>query len=303
MNRLKSIVSIIATVAATACGTTSGNNNQISAPPSNNQTTETKPNIDEADLSAATGQFLTTINQNDVSLQIIVDKPTEQSADVILVFHGSAETDDKIVQAAQKNLDETKKLIKRNDVMIVSVAYPEEGLMIGDNLKHSEAALLWVKQKAASALNIQLKRIFLLGHSQGGYIVTRLNTLHATDGVIANAPGPLDLKFRCELEETGKILESGNCRRIREAYGSTVDNPNAYSDRSLLSHLSGFKSPILFTQGISDTRIQLKSWPTLKDKVSQCSACAQARFQELEGEHAALFSNPKGQSLLNEFIK
>lgn len=303
MNAIKVITAMLLTLNTIACGTTSGHQNQLLTPSHNDDKPSPSVNIDDADLARATGQFLTTITHNEVSVQLIVDKPDTEVADVIVTFHGTVETDDKIVEAARKTLDETKKLIKRRDVLFVSVAYPEDGLMIGDNLRHSEAALLWVQQKASETLNVKIRRVFLLGHSQGGYIVTRLNAMHSTDGVIANAPGPLDFKLRCELEESGKIPESGNCRRIRDAHGSTTENPSAYSERSLLSHLSGFKSPILFTQGMSDTGIQLKSWPILKDKVNQCNDCAHARFEELKGGHESLFLNPKGASLLNEFIK
>ncbi|MEY2988426.1 MAG: hypothetical protein RJB13_1947, partial [Pseudomonadota bacterium] len=205
MKALKTIATLSAAITMTACGTTSSNDNKISPPVTESEIQPPQTNVEDSELNSATGQFLTTISQDKLNVQLIIDKPAVEAADVILTFHGTVETDDKIIQAAQKTLDETKKLIKRNDILYISVAYPEEGLLMGDNIKHSEAALLWVKQKASSALNIITKRVFLIGHSQGGYIVTRLNTMHPTDGVIANAPGPLDFKLRCELEESGKI--------------------------------------------------------------------------------------------------
>ena len=78
-------------------------------------------------------------------------------------------------------------------MMIVSVAYPQEKILFGDNIVQAEAALLWLKNKAGEELGATIKKIFLGGHSQGGYVVTRLNTMHKTNGVIANAPGPLNL--------------------------------------------------------------------------------------------------------------
>jgi poly(3-hydroxybutyrate) depolymerase len=45
-------------------------------------------------------------------------------------------------------------------------------------------------------LGISPKKIFIGGHSQGGYIATRLNTMHATNGVIASAQGPLNMVYR-----------------------------------------------------------------------------------------------------------
>jgi hypothetical protein len=290
-------------LATTACGTTSNTVKPNPQPVSGSGDSAPEQFVEEKDLGQASGQFLTTVTHNGLSVKLVIDKPTNTAADVLMTFHGTVETDDKIVTAAQKTLDVTKKLITRKDIMFVSVAYPEENLLMGDNIKFAEAALLWVKQKAKASLKVEPKRIFLLGHSQGGYLVTRLNTLHSTDGVIANAPGPLDFKFRCELEEAGKIEASSNCKRMKDKFGSTSENPAQYLERSLLSHLSGFKSRIIFTQGMSDARIQLTSWPKLKEKVKACANCAQAQFEELDGQHGALFSNPKGASIINDFVR
>jgi hypothetical protein len=146
-----------------------------------------------------------------------------------------------ILDAAYNTLNGFKRIMDRNDMMLVSVAYPEENLLFGDNIKHSEAALLWVKNKAAAELGIRIRKIFLAGHSQGGYVVTRLNTMHETNGVIANAPGPLNLVFRCQLEEDGKIAQGAVCNLLRAQYGTTTMNPEAYQARSLLKFTRLFK--------------------------------------------------------------
>ena len=286
-----------------ACGSTSGDKNQITLNPTNSSDANQPPSISENQLSTASGQFLTTIRHNNLDVQLAIDKPESTSADVVMTFHGTVETDDKIVAAATKTLEETKKLASKKNILYISVAYPEENLLMGDNLAQAEAALLWVKQKAPKELNIKTNRVFLVGHSQGGYLVTRLNTMHSTDGVIANAPGPLDFKLRCELEENGAFDESSNCARMRAAFGNTKENPDAYTERSLLTHLRGFKSRILFTQGMSDAKIQLRSWPILREKAAACSGCASAQFEELDGSHAALFTNPKGRNLVNTFFQ
>jgi hypothetical protein len=106
-------------------------------------------------------------------------------------------------------------------MMIVSVAYPQEYVLLGDNIVKCEAALLWLKNKASQELGITVKKIFLGGHSQGGYMVTRLNTMHQTNGVIANAPGPLNLVYRCQLEENGQIQPSAVCTKLKKVYGTT----------------------------------------------------------------------------------
>jgi len=188
-------------------------------------------------------------------------------------------------------------------MMIVSVAYPEENLLMGDNVLHSEAALLWVKNKAAGELGIQINKIFIAGHSQGGYIVTRLNTLQQTNGVIANAPGPLNLVFRCQLEEDGKIAGSGVCNLLKTKYGTTVINPEAYQARSLLKYSSSFKSDILFVQALDDSPIQMASWPLFKQKVTECTDCKKVQVHEVAGfGHQSLFENAGAKAVFNQFI-
>jgi pimeloyl-ACP methyl ester carboxylesterase len=205
--------------------------------------------------------------------------------------------------AAQNTLDGFKRILERKDMMIVSVAYPEENLLMGDNVKYAEKALLWLKNKASTELGIEIKKVFLAGHSQGGYVVTRLNTLHETNGVIANAPGPLNLEFRCKLEEDGKIENGIVCSMLKNKYGTTSVNPQAYQSRSLLKFTSGYKSDILFVQGLDDSPIQLTSWPLFKQKVTDCLDCQAVQVHEVAGYgHQSLFENADAIGVFNQFI-
>ncbi len=243
------------------------------------------------------------ISYNQTAVDVVIDKPAVAEADVFVLFHGTVLYDSLIIQAAENMLERSKGLTDRQDILFVSVAYPGENMLLGDNIKHAEAALLWVKNKASETLNIKIKKIFLLGHSQGGYLVTRLNTMHETNGVIANAPGPLNLVYRCQLEENGQIPSGAACTKIREVYGTTTNNPIAYMDRSLLSFSNGFLSDILFVQGLKDTPIQMYSWPVFKKNVSECSDCKEVQILEIPGgEHASLFSAPDAKTTFNLFI-
>lgn len=245
-----------------------------------------------------------TITWDSTAVDVIIEKPAGNELDVLLVFHGTVAFDSLIHKAAQNTLDSVKNILQHKDMMLVSVAYPEENLLIGDNLKHAEAALLWVKNRANAELGMRVGKIFLLGHSQGGYLVTRLNVLHKTDGVIANAPGPLNLVFRCGLEEDGKIRQGIACTMLRNKYGSTVDNPTAYQQRSLLMYTSGYQSDILFVQGLDDSPVHMNSWPAFKSKVTACADCKQSIFHEVAGAgHGALFRDSGAASVFNEFIR
>jgi len=244
-----------------------------------------------------------TINYNSLNVDLVIEQPDLQEADALIVFHGTVLYDSNIIKAANTALDEFKNILDRKDMLIVSVAYPGEFMLFGDNIAYAEAALLWVKNRASDELGISVKKIFLAGHSQGGYLVTRLNTMHETNGVIANAPGPLNLVYRCQLEESGQIASGASCTKLRNVYGTTSSNPEAYMQRSLLNFTNGFKSDILFVQGLSDSPIQLYSWPGFKQDVLNCTNCKARLFTEIPGgEHASLFESPLGKIAFNDFI-
>ena len=248
-------------------------------------------------------QITKNISYNGVSVDLVMDKPDGNEFDVLMVFRGTVRRDSLILQASQNALERFKGILVKNDMMIISVVYPEENLLFGDNIQHAEAALLWLKNEAEVELDVKVNKIFLAGHSQGGYLVTRLNTMHQTDGVIANAPGPLNLVFRCQLEENGQIPNEMECSLLFEEYGSVTTNPGAYYERSLLNFTSGYQSDILFVQGLQDGPIHMHSWPQFKEDVESCTDCLSIHFLELPGfGHAALFHNDEAIQEFNDFL-
>jgi hypothetical protein len=262
----------------------------------------TKDNTTEQPIPTAY-RITKSVTYNNINVDIVIDKPALNEVDVLLVFHGTVLYDSNLMTAANTTLDKFKGILDRKDMMIVSVAYPQENVLLGDNIVQGEAALLWLKNKASQELGITVKKVFLGGHSQGGYMVTRLNTMHQTNGVIANAPGPLNLVYRCQLEENGQIQPSAVCTKLKNVYGTTSSNPNPYFQRSLLNFSNGFKSDILFIQGLSDSPIQLYTWPSFKQDVLSCSNCQNSQFIEITGGgHGSLFESPIGKTEFNNFI-
>ncbi len=252
------------------------------------------------------------ISYNGVEVDTLVYQPNSKEMDALLVYHGTTMDDSKVHVAAETILSKVRSIIKRDDLMIVSVAYPEEGLLFGDNIKEAEAALLWVKNSASKALKVKVNRTFLLGHSQGGYLVTRLNTMHKTDGVVANGSGPIDLSFRCKLDERNKVEPRNGasqkkgtvCSLLKDEYGSVFDDPDPYKARSLINFYSGHKSKILFVQGLKDKKIQMTLWPKFKEKINQCTDCTDYTFLELEDSgHGAIFENKEAIEAVNEFLR
>ena len=244
-----------------------------------------------------------TISYNNIDVDVVIDKPDLNEMDVLLVFHGTVLYDSNLITAANTTLDKFKGILDRNDMMIISVAYPQENVLFGDSVIECEAALLWLKNNANQELGITVNKIFLAGHSQGGYMVTRLNTMHQTNGVIANAPGPLNLVYRCQLEENGQIQSSTFCTNLRNVYGTTSNNSNAYFQRSLLNFTNDFKSDILFVQGLDDSPIQMYWWPTFKNEVISCSTCQNREFVEITGGgHVSLFESMTAKTEFNNFL-
>ena len=244
-----------------------------------------------------------TISYNNINVDVVIDKPALNEVDVLLVFHGTLLYDLNLMTAANTTLDKFKSVLDRNDMMIVSVAYPQENILLGDSIIQCEAALLWLKNKASQELGITVNKILLAGHSQGGYMVTRLNTMHQTNGVIANAPGPINLVYRCQLEENDQVQSSVACSNLKDSYGTTADNPNAYFQRSLLNFTNDFKSDILFFQGLDDSPIQMNLWPTFKQEVISCSTCQNRQFVEIPGGgHVSLFESLTAKTEFNNFI-
>jgi hypothetical protein len=259
--------------------------------------TAAQPNLNPSAYS-----ITKSISYNNVNVDVIINKPTGKEFDVLITYHGTVQSDSDILPAAENTLNQFKNILNRQDMMIVSVAHPQLKILFGDNILQAEAALLWVKHKANQELGVTVKKIFLAGHSQGGYLVTRLNTMHQTNGVIANAPGPLNLVYRCQLEENGQAPASYSCNNLRNVFGTTVANSNAYQQRSLLNFTNGFKSDILFVQGLDDMAIQMYSWPIFKQDVLNCTNCLNRQFVEIPGGHTAFFQSQTAKTEFNNFI-
>jgi pimeloyl-ACP methyl ester carboxylesterase len=105
------------------------------------------------------------------------------------------------------------------------------------------------------------------------------------------------------LEENGQTTASYVCDNLRNVYGSTAVNSDAYYQRSLLNFTNGFKSDILFIQGLNDMPIQLYSWPIFKQDVLDCTNCQNRQFVEIPGAgHTALFESQTAKTEFNYFI-
>lgn len=109
------------------------------------------------DLDSSSRQ-IKTLQYEGRSVQAIIDKPKGTSFDVLMVFHGTvqgqANHDALIMEAAETTRSAFRNLLDRQDVMIVSVAYPQANLLFGDNLVYAETALKWLMNRAEAELDV-----------------------------------------------------------------------------------------------------------------------------------------------------
>jgi len=212
----------------------------------------------------------------------------DNSIDLVVAYHGTIDLDPSpgattILDASNTNLT----LLKGNNIgiddkIIFSVAYPQDGITatqnlnllnpaqlstfeFGDNLPYARAALLWAKNNLNSYIaglggTKTINNVYMFGHSQGGSLVHKLNTLETTNGAIANAPGPIRLDITCENQENlglvgpDKTLNPTNvtCQKLFNAYGSAA-TASEYQDVSLLyNYVTGHKAKITYLQALDD---------------------------------------------------
>jgi hypothetical protein len=255
---------------------------------------------------------------------------TGQSLDVVVLYHGTITSPGvSPADAATTFINIALNRINLKDKLIFSVAYPQDAIPLyeanpslaatqfpglnystfyfGDNIVYAEAALLWVKNNlnvymSSNGISKIIDKIFTFGHSQGAYLVHRLNTIHPVDGVISNAPGPIDLLDRCSIpgEQTVNIT----CNKIGVGIGTTSANPEAYNTRSLKSYLSGTLSPQLFTQAFDDEPYQVNLMQTVvQPGLATCTNCSTITFNYYTtGGHDSFVTNTTQQQDIRDFV-
>lgn len=263
--------------------------------------------------------------------------------DVILLYHGT------ISKQATTPLDAASKFLEiasdpgglaLDDRILFSVAYPQDAIpgwtqqaaealfpginlstfYLGDNLPYAKAALDWALNSidtylAGQGSSLRKARVFAFGHSQGAYLMHRINRLVTIDGVVMNAPGPIDLLGRCAYSEANGD-ENSSCLAIKTAFGSTTGNPAKYESISMRSYLNGLRSPSLYTQALDDFTVdqqgnpddkgapQVKNMQTVvQPALEACSDCAPRTFRYYAtGGHDCFVVNADVQNDIRQFL-
>ena len=110
--------------------------------------------------------------------------------------------------------------------------------------------------------------------------------------------------YRCQLEENNEIEISNQCQQLNQTFGTTSENPDAYSERSLINFTTGHTSPLLVIQGMQDAEVQLANWPLFKQRLNECTDCAEIQtFESPQAGHPALFVSPPAMEVFNQFVQ
>ena len=181
--------------------------------------------------------------------------------DVVVVFHGTLNEGGNvtIADAAASSLNAflDQSNLNVRDKIIFSVAYPQDHIsstrqynlsnvgieaptfLMGDNLPYTRAAVKWVQNSlnayiAAQGGSKTIGDVYLFGHSQGGKLVTKMNTLETgITGVVANAPGPI------QFDQTCASVQNTSCSKVISLYGAPGASTFTFGPINWASRLAG----------------------------------------------------------------
>jgi hypothetical protein len=248
--------------------------------------------------------------------------------DLVIAFHGT------LPEGGTQTIAESSEIVldvltnpngmNIRDKIIFSVAYPQDHIsqsrqynlpgvgreapafIMGSNLPYARAAVEWAKSNIVSFLASQgitksIGDVYMFGHSQGGKIVTKLNTIvTGIAGVVANAPGPIQFDQTC-------AANPGNytCSKIAAIYGPASTNPTPYTNIGLETYTTGHNAPILFTQALDDTTGGGNQSQWLRDFIIAINSNPNPTVTVStvpSGGHDAFVENPQLQNSIRVFI-
>ena len=172
---------------------------------------------------------------------------SDSSIDVVVVFHGTLTEggNSTIAEAAsdmlERFVDTSVTDLNVRDKIVFSAAYPQDHIsntrqydidgvgtetstfLMGDNIVYTRAAVGWVKNSlndyiAAKGGSKTIGDVYLFGHSQGGALVSKMNTLETgITGVVADSPGPIQFDQTCSIPANA---EGTSCSKVSAIYGA-----------------------------------------------------------------------------------
>lgn len=246
----------------------------------------------------------------------------ETNIDVIVAYHPTITSQSQtIMQAAQNTLDVFLNTLNIKDKIIFSVAYPQDAIpaanqfgiggnedpnfVFESNLPYARASLLWAKNSLnafmnANAITKTTSKVFMFGHSQGGSLVHKINTLETTDGVISNAPGPIRLDLTCQSDGSNTT-----CTKLFNLFGP-VATSSQYFNRSVAAYTTGLKSRTLYIQGQQDTTANGNQKLWMDQLIGTLTANGQFNadftYLPVPGQHDAFMTSVEAQNAIRLFV-
>ena len=93
---------------------------------------------ESTEVSSNTSYRVTrSISYNNINVDVIIDKPALTEVDVLITYHGTVQSDQNILSAAENTLNQFKGNLNRNDMMVVSVSHPQLNILFGDNIREA----------------------------------------------------------------------------------------------------------------------------------------------------------------------
>jgi len=135
----------------------------------------------------------------------------------VLIDQNKLNLRDKIVFSAAIPQDHISKVRQYN---LDGVGKEETTFLMGDNLPYARAAVAWGQNSISSWLlgthNITVNRAntYIFGHSQGGALAAKINTLQTYYGVVANSPGPIQFDLACTADPA-----NDSCAKVAVIHG------------------------------------------------------------------------------------
>ena len=199
------------------------------------------------------------------------------SIDALVVFHGTVGAGVSLQQASETALTQfiNSSGLNIRDKIIFSAAYPQDhvhssyqynlsgigsntfNFIMGDNLPYARAAVGWVKSGglnsyiAAQGGSKTVNNVYLFGHSQGGKLVAKMNTIETgIAGVISNAPGPIQFDQTCIAD-----ADNYSCSKLTYIHGTSsnsrtnFDELNSYPGQTYSSRYTGKHVDIVTLEG------------------------------------------------------
>lgn len=188
------------------------------------------------------------------------------SVDVVVGFHGTLpddladpSTQDGIGEQAASLLNNV--LIDQNklnlrDKIVFSAAIPQDHItnvrqynlsgvgkeestfLMGDNLPYARAAVAWAENSLTPwllnthGITIIGNNTFIFGHSQGGALAAKINTVSTYSGVVANSPGPIQFDQTCTADPNGYT-----CAKVAVIHGP-AGSGGTYENTDVDNHLN-----------------------------------------------------------------